>query len=120
MSYRVLVVEDEFIIAADLESIISNLGHSVVGWTDNGLGAIELAKTLLPDIVFMDIKLKGKLDGIETAFLIDGILEKGIPFIFISAHPLEHHRVTQSLGKNIWIHKPYTSTEIEKAIEQSH
>ena len=120
MSCRILVVEDEAIIAENLKETISELGHNVVGSIDSGLGALALAKTLHPDIIFMDIHLRGKLDGIETAFLIEGILEKAPAFIFVTAHPPEDHRLTQSLGKNIWIQKPYTSTEIERAINQSH
>lgn len=76
MGAKILVVEDEAIISADLESTIASLGHDVVGVVDCGLGAISLAKSLLPDIIFMDIQPRGNLDGIETASLIDGILEK--------------------------------------------
>jgi CheY-like chemotaxis protein len=120
MSCRILVVEDEAIVAVNLESTLSDLGHNVVGLIDNGLGAIRLAKTLQPEIIFMDIKLRGDLDGIDTAFFIDGVLEKPIAFIFVSAYPAEYFRPTITLKKYSWIQKPYTATEIEKAVKQSH
>lgn len=119
MSSKILVVEDEAIISADLESTIESLGHDVVGVVDYGLGAISLAKTLVPDIIFMDVHLRGNLDGIETAFLIDGILEKEISFVFVSAYPKEHYRLSNLLGKHIWIQKPYSAREIEEAIKRT-
>ena len=118
MGAKILVVEDEAIISADLESTIASLGHVVVGVVDSGLRAISLAKSLLPDIIFMDIHLRGNLDGIETASLIDGILEKEIAFVFLSASPKEYYR--QNLfGKYIWVQKPYSPNEIEQAIKRS-
>lgn len=118
MGAKILVVEDEAIISADLESTIASLGHVVVGVVDSGLRAISLAKSLLPDIIFMDIHLRGNLDGIETASLIDGILEKEIAFVFLSASPKEYYR--QNLfGKYIWVQKPYSPNEIEEAINEA-
>lgn len=117
MSCRILIVEDEAITAADLESTLMILGHNVVGVIDYGWGAIDLAKTLLPDIIFMDIKLKGDLDGIETARMIDGVLGKEIPFIFATANPAKE---TNLSGKQFWIQKPYAVREIVEAIRQIH
>jgi len=118
MGAKILVVEDEAIISADLESTIASLGHDVVGVIDSGLGAISLAKSLLPDIIFMDIHLRGNLDGIETASLIDGILEKEIAFVFLSASPKEYYGQNWN-GKHVWIQKPYSHHEIEEAIKRS-
>lgn len=118
MSCRILVVEDEAIIAANLEETLLDLGHSVVGSSDNGLGAIGLAKTLLPDIIFMDIKLKGTMDGIETAFLIEGVVEKAIAIVFATSSP--PHRLKHLLGKHVWLLKPYTLREVEEAIVHTH
>jgi two-component SAPR family response regulator len=120
MSCRILVVEDEAIVAANLESILSDSGHNVVGMIDNGLEAIRLAKTLQPEIIFMDIKLKGDLDGIDTAFFINSVLEKPVAFIFVSAYSAEYFRQAITLKKYSWIQKPYTPHEIEKAVKQSH
>lgn len=121
MSCRILVVEDEALIAEDLKLTISDLGHEVVGSIDNGLGAISLTKTLLPDIIFMDVNLSGTLDGIETAISINAIVEKKIAFIFVTSHfPENHHLINKLFDKKIWIQKPYTAIDVKKAIEQSH
>jgi two-component SAPR family response regulator len=120
MTCRILVVEDEAIASADLQSTLASLGHNVVGAIDNGLEAISLAKTLLPEIIFIDINLKGNLGGIATASLIDDILDIAIAFIFVSAYPAEHFQPTELLAKHIWIQKPYTAIEIEEAIKQIH
>jgi DNA-binding LytR/AlgR family response regulator len=120
MTCRILVVEDEAIAAENLKSTLASLGHNVVGLIDNGVGAISLAKTLLPEIIFMDISLRGNLDGIETAALIDGILDIGIAFIFVSAYPAKHFQRNELVAKHIWIQKPYSAIEIEEAIKQIH
>lgn len=78
----ILVVEDEQIVALDITRTLNQLGYHVLPSVDTGEDAVECLKTLQPDLILMDIKLKGKLDGIEAARLIK---EKySIPFIFLS------------------------------------
>ena len=61
---RLLVVEDEAIVAADLEDRLNRMGYVVVGTAESGEEAIQMARELKPDLVFMDIMLKGEMDGI--------------------------------------------------------
>jgi len=63
---RVLVVEDEFIIAEVNKNIIQELGHEVVGVAYNGNDSVELSCLLRPDVVFMDISMEGRTDGIDA------------------------------------------------------
>ena len=63
----ILIVEDEAIIAADLASKLGKLSYEVIGTTARGEDAVEMACSLKPDIVLMDIRLKGSMDGIEAA-----------------------------------------------------
>lgn len=66
MEEKILIVEDESIIALDLQYGLKDLGYKVIGTTDNGQDAIDMAAEHLPDVVLMDIKLKGNMSGIEA------------------------------------------------------
>jgi two-component SAPR family response regulator len=120
MSCKVIIVEDETLIADNLKAVLEYLGHNVVGLADNGLEAIRIAKDLGPNLIFMDIHIKGHLDGVETALLIDEIVEKRIAFIFETSFSPEPHRLKNLLGRYFWIQKPYTTEEIEEVIKQAH
>ncbi|HUK92695.1 MAG TPA: response regulator, partial [Methanomicrobiales archaeon] len=84
---RILVVEDEFITAADLEARLGEMGFEVPACVDNGPAAIEKAGELRPDIILMDITLVGGMSGIEAAARIKELY--GIPVIFLTAHSEE-------------------------------
>jgi DNA-binding NarL/FixJ family response regulator len=70
MSKTVLIVEDEAIVSRDYRAMLQNTGFKVVGIADNSQKAIELAIQEKPDIILMDINLKGEVSGIETAKII--------------------------------------------------
>jgi PAS domain S-box-containing protein len=79
----ILVVEDEFITGADLQSKLKKMGFNVPLVVDTGQKAIDAAAELKPDLVLMDITLKGEMTGIEAAEIIG---RRGIPVIFLTAH----------------------------------
>ncbi len=81
---RILIVEDQRIIALDLASTIRRVGHDAIGIESKGEKAIKTAEALKPDLIFMDISLAGDLDGIETAKII--IEKLKIPVIYISGN----------------------------------
>ena len=85
---RILVVEDEFITAADIQSRLEEMGYEVPLTVDNGAAAIEQAGMLRPDIILMDITLVGTMTGIEAAAEIKERFR--IPVIFLTAHSEEH------------------------------
>jgi CheY-like chemotaxis protein len=89
---RVLIVEDETIIAMDMQSKIRQMGCTVVGRVVSGEQAVEQAIHLKPDLVLMDIKLRGKIDGIAAAREIRRT--DNIPVIFLSAF-LAHEKVRE-------------------------
>ena len=66
-SQRILVIEDEAITAQDLKYRLERLGYIVVGTAGSGEEAIKKAKETYPDLILVDISLKGEMDGIETA-----------------------------------------------------
>ncbi len=113
---RVLVVEDEVIVARTIASQLNQLGYIVTGTASSGKVAIAKALETQPEIVLMDIILKGEMDGIAAASYIREQLE--IPVIFLTAYgdtnTLERAKVTQPFG---YIVKPFTIKDLQIAIE---
>ncbi|MEI9974802.1 MAG: response regulator [Ignavibacteriota bacterium] len=85
MPLRILIVEDEQIIAADLADKVANLGHEVLGIVMAGEEAIHLAGQLSPDLILMDIQLEGAMRGTEAARRIREHID--VRIIFITAFP---------------------------------
>ena len=116
MDKSVLIVEDESIIALDIQKTLISLGYSVCGICATGQKAIEKCRELLPKIVLMDIRLKGDLDGIDTAIQIQQ--ELSIPIIYLTSHAdpvtLERAKITEPYG---YILKPFNSIELNVALE---
>ncbi len=83
----ILVVEDEFITGADLQSKLKKMGYNVPVVVDTGQKAIDAAAELRPDLALMDITLKGEMTGIEAAAVIG---KRGIPVVFLTAHSDEN------------------------------
>lgn len=113
---RILVVEDESILAVLIKSKLQNWGYIVVDWVDTGEDAIERALETEPDLILMDIVLKGKLDGIEAAQQIRSNLD--IPIIYLTAYSdqevLKRARVTEPYG---YILKPFREGDVKANIE---
>ncbi|MEY3398248.1 MAG: hypothetical protein RL220_842 [Bacteroidota bacterium] len=118
MSINILVVEDESIIRKDIEQSLKKLGYTIVGHADSGEKAIELAPTLKPDIILMDIMLKGKLTGIEAAEQIKA--KQDIPVIYLTAYAdkatLDKAKITEPHG---YLLKPFKEADLNTAIEMA-
>lgn len=115
---NVLVVEDESIVSKDIQHSLKKLGYNVVGASATGELAIELASTENPDIVLMDIMLKGEMSGIQAA---EKIKEKlSIPIIFLTAYAdestLSKAKVTEPYG---YILKPFKEIDLHTTIEMA-
>lgn len=112
----ILIVEDENIVAKDLENRLKGLGYTVNAIVPSGEEAIERAANLQSDLVLMDIKLKGKVDGIVAAKQIRTLFN--IPVIFITAYAdeetLERAKATMPYG---YILKPFEDRELRANIE---
>lgn len=81
---RVLVVEDEGLVAAGVRGQLEDIGHHVVGLAKDGNEAVRLASTLQPDLIIMDIRIPG-IDGIEAARAI--VNREAVPIVFLTAYP---------------------------------
>ncbi|MEZ4937743.1 MAG: response regulator [Crocinitomicaceae bacterium] len=115
---NILVVEDESIVSKDIQYSLKKLGYSVVGAAATGEKALDLAREHNPDIVIMDIMLKGDMNGIETAQIIKSELK--IPVIFLTAYAdestLTKAKVTEPYG---YIIKPFKEVDLHTSIEMA-
>ena len=113
---KVLIVEDEAIVAADLANKLERLGYRVSGSVASGEDAIAIASEQRPDIVLMDIRLSGSLDGIETAERLRRV--HPIPVIYVTAHS-DPDTITKALGTDPFgfILKPFIDRELKTQIE---
>lgn len=114
----VLIVEDEAIIATDLTMIMQSIDFQVVGTADNANEAIELISNRNPDLILIDVNIKGNKDGIELAGMINERFKK--PFIFITSHTdkatLDRAKHTFPYG---YIVKPFNEHELKATIEMA-
>ena len=118
VSSKILIVEDEIIIAIDLKIRLENLGYYVPGIAVNGKDAIKKTGEKNPDIILMDILLNGDTDGIEAAKQIRN--KYNIPIIYLTGSQndslMERAKITEPCG---YINKPFDNIEIETAIQSA-
>lgn len=113
---RILIVEDEAITALELTRRLQRWGFEVVGDVDSGQNALQMAQELKPDLIIMDINLKGKMDGVDTAIAISKIYD--VPIIFLTAHGNQNTiRKAQVVKPAHYIIKPYRENELRFAVE---
>jgi len=114
----VLIVEDERIVAYEINDALTQLHYNVVGSTATGKEALILAESTQPDIILMDIFLKGEMDGVETAEII--LKRFGIPVIYLTANTdaetIERAKKTEPHG---YLIKPFAEKELHTAIEMA-
>ena len=114
-SLRILVAEDEAIIRLDLAEMLTEAGHEVVGQANNGEKAVELATTLRPDIVIMDVKMP-VMDGITAAEAIGK--ERICPVVMLTAFSQkELVERARDAGVMAYIVKPFTPKDVLPAID---
>ena len=115
---RVLVVEDEKIIAKDIESTLKRIGHESAGSVARGEDALIAAEKERPDMVLMDITLKGEMDGIEAAKIINDRFH--IPIVYITAHQ-DEDTIEKTKGTNPYgyITKPLDDRDLSTAINSA-
>jgi len=116
MSMNILVVEDESIVAKDIQVCLRKLGYDVTGVVDTGERAIEMVEQNTPDLIMMDIMLKGDISGVQAA---EAIRKKNdIPVIFLTAYTdkdtVNKAKETEPYG---YIIKPFKEIDIQTAIE---
>jgi light-regulated signal transduction histidine kinase (bacteriophytochrome) len=113
---RIMVVEDERILALDLAETLDELGYTVVGVASRGEEAIELAGRLDPQLILMDVRLAGEIDGITAAETIRD--EHDVPVVFLTAHADDDtlHRATRT-DASAYLVKPFKPPDLRCVIE---
>lgn len=113
---RILVVEDEALIAEEVRDRLVRAGFVVVGIVDTGPAAVEAASSVRPDLVLMDIRLKGRMDGVEAGEQIYHRFE--IPIVYLTAHSdsgtLKRAKTTAAFG---YVLKPFHVDNLLAAVE---
>jgi two-component system, response regulator PdtaR len=113
---NILIVEDEMILAMSMKQELMNLDYNIVGVVDTGEKAIKSANELKPDLIMMDITLKGEIDGIETAKQINENLD--IPIIYMTAYSSDDVLNRAINTKNYgYLLKPFEKEEMNTAIK---
>lgn len=115
---KILVVEDQNIVALDIQNRLKSLNYIVTGTASSGAGAVKKAEETQPDLVLMDIMLKGDMDGVEAAEEIR--YRFGIPVVYLTAYAdtntLQRAKITEPFG---YILKPFQEKELQSTIEMA-
>lgn len=115
-SKKILIVEDEMIIALLIERMVSNLGHEVIGKVSSGEDAISVALSEDPDLILMDIRLQGEIDGVEAILRIRE--NKNIPVIYISGNTDSAYRDKVEQTDYVeFLSKPITISELDRSLD---
>lgn len=113
---KILIVEDQIIVALNIKNRLKNLGYTVLDAVASGEEAIRQAELTNPDLILMDIMLKGDMDGIEAARIIKS--RSGTPVIYLTActdlETLERAKLTDPEG---YISKPFREENLCENIE---
>jgi CheY-like chemotaxis protein len=113
---RILIVEDERLIAVDLQRRLTRLGYAVVALVASGAEAIQKALALCPDVVLMDIRLQGDMDGVEAAQQIRA--STAIPVVFMTAY-VDEDTQQRIRATSPWgcLYKPFAPNQVQSVLE---
>ena len=113
---KILIVEDEIIIAEDLQRKLKSMEYDIIGIASSGEEAIKKIKENNPDLILMDIVIHGMMDGIETAAQIHSLFD--IPVVYLTAYAdektLQRAKITEPFG---YLIKPFKERELQITIE---
>lgn len=116
--HRLMIVDDDAILAAHLEDLLDKMGYSVVAVSSSGQEAVDVARQALPDLVLMDIQFPGQdMDGIEAAGILNRDLD--IPVVFISGYSREETTIERSRIPGVYgfLSKPLSAEQIKPTVE---
>jgi two-component system, response regulator PdtaR len=115
---RVLIIEDDLLIASQMEATLAEAGFEIVGTVASGEEALELANARPPDLAIVDIRLAGDRDGVDTALELFRL--HGIRCIFATAHSdLEARRRAGPCAPLGWLQKPYAMASLNTMVRRA-
>ncbi|WP_410509895.1 response regulator [Methanosarcina hadiensis] len=113
---RILIVEDEHIVAMGIKRMLKNMGYTLAGIASSGEDAVNKAESTFPDLVLMDIMLKGEMNGIEAAKKIKA--RSGLPVVYMTA--CSESKIVESAwktGPSGYVVKPFDEKDLKKSID---
>ena len=113
---KILIVDDEWLTRLEIEEMLTDLGYEVAGQAETGAEAVTMARGLNPDLVLMDIKMPGEMNGIDAAGEIKA--ELGTPIIFLSGYgDPEHIEAAKKIAPFGYVMKPFDEREVHAFVE---
>ncbi|MCI5065487.1 response regulator [bacterium] len=115
---KVLIVEDEAIVAEDLRESLVEVGYQIVGTTDRGEEAIVLAQEHCPDLILMDVKLAGVMDGIDSVRHI--LSNRSVSVVFLTAYSDSDTKSRiDGIAPCALLLKPYTEEQLHATVRSA-
>jgi YesN/AraC family two-component response regulator len=116
---RIYIVEDEMLVLEDIKTRLEDHGYEIAGTATSGKQAIDGIKQMQPDVVIMDVRIAGELNGIEVAIIVQSYFETPIPIIFLTGFSQETFHYLKVLPDYIYINKPFRETVLLDAIDRA-
>ena len=115
---RILVIEDEQIVARDLQNVLNRLGYVFVGSAATGREAIDMAAATQPDLILMDIGLDGPMDGIDAS--IEIVEKQAVPVVYLTAYPgTFFYNSSRMVAPFLCIAKPFSVPSLDAIIQNA-
>ena len=116
---RVFLIEDELLVLEDLKERLIQHNYEVVGTACSGNEAIDKIVSSNPDLVIIDVRIKGELDGIEVAIVIQSHFDCPVPVVFLTGFSEHEFPYLKVLPDYIYLNKPYQDTILFDAINRA-
>lgn len=115
---NILIVEDERLICESLKEQLEENGHTVIGMADSGEQAIDLVRKTAPDLLIIDIRLNGAIDGIQTALILHKTIKK-LPILFLTAHSAGQFPHLALIDPSLYLYltKPFLEKDLLAAVQ---
>jgi CheY-like chemotaxis protein len=119
MVCKVLIVEDEVIVAEDIRSKLVDRGFKVIGIADSFDKALEIVKEQRPDLMILDIRIKGEINGVETAIILATHYDQPVPIVFLTAFSESEFPVLKAVESYAYVNKPFTDEALFEAVQNA-
>lgn len=116
---RIFVVEDERLVVEDLKERLLKHGYVVTGNAASGKDAIEAIRKNPPDLVIMDVRISGELNGIEVAIILQSYFDHPIPIVFLTGFSENAFGYLKVLPDYIYLNKPFQESVLIQAVERA-
>jgi CheY-like chemotaxis protein len=114
---RILIVEDELLIIEDIRIKLQRLGHTVVAYATTGEAAVQKTVMTKPELVFMDVRLRGKMNGIEAARRIREV--HAVPVVYVTAHAQLIANEIDPSQRQFVLTKPFSVSQLESVLHSA-